>query len=50
MGDAVNLASRVETATKRYRVTIMITGATHEALVVGFVARSLEELDVRCGT
>jgi adenylate cyclase len=41
LGHAVNLASRVEGATKQLGVPILITGSTHAALGGGFATRRL---------
>jgi adenylate cyclase len=41
LGHAVNLASRVESATKQFRIPIITTGSTHAQLGDGFATRRL---------
>jgi adenylate cyclase len=47
MGPAVNLASRVENATKSLGVSMLITGATRDRLPPGFATRRLGGLHVQ---
>lgn len=47
MGDAVNLASRLEGANKSYNTTIMIGPETHKDVHDKFVTRQLDNLQVK---
>jgi len=46
LGHTVNLASRVQGATKHLRTSLLITKATHEALGGGFVTRRIGAVQV----
>jgi class 3 adenylate cyclase len=47
IGDGVNTASRVQALNKEYHTTILITGATFEALGGEFLARRIAEVTLR---
>ncbi len=48
IGDAVNLASRLEDANKRYQTSLMISEFTHQALTPGrFLSRPLDVIRVK---
>jgi adenylate cyclase len=47
IGDGVNTASRVQALNKEYHTTILITGATFEALGGEFQARPIAEVTLR---
>jgi class 3 adenylate cyclase len=47
IGDGVNTASRVQALNKEYHTTILITGATFEAVGVEFNARRIAEVTLR---
>jgi adenylate cyclase len=47
IGDAVNLASRLEQLTKIYQETVILSGATREKLSDGFKLKLLENAPVR---
>jgi adenylate cyclase len=46
LGNTVNLASRVQGATKYLRSPILVTGATHSRLAAGFLSRRLCQVRV----
>ncbi len=47
IGDSVNLASRLEKATKFYKVPIIISGKTKELLHKSYLVRKLDNVQVR---
>jgi len=47
IGDVVNLASRVESITKMYRVPIIITGSMEKHLADSFIRRPLDRITVK---
>lgn len=47
IGDSVNLASRVESLTKRYQVPLLLTGAVAEGLEPGVALREIDEVAVK---
>jgi adenylate cyclase len=47
LGNTVNLASRVQGATKHLQTTLLVTQATHHALEAGFVTRRLGAIGVQ---
>jgi adenylate cyclase len=46
MGDAVNLAARLESAAKQYGIYTMISGATHELVKEQFETRQVDKITV----
>jgi adenylate cyclase len=47
IGDGVNLASRLESATKQYGARIMISEFTRDKVAAGFVTRELDRIRVK---
>ena len=47
IGDGVNTASRVQELNKEYHTTMLVTGATYEALGGAFTVRPVGEVTLR---